>query len=345
MDAFYASVEQRDNPNYKNLPLIVGGRSNRGVVSAASYEARKFGIHSAMPVSVAMRKCPGLINLPPRIDYYREVSEQIHEVFYEFTDWVEPLSLDEAFLDVSIDKKQVKSAIRIAQEIRRLIFERTKLTASAGISYNKFLAKIASDYNKPNGQFAILPGNAAEVLETLPVEKFFGIGKVTAEKMRKMGILSGKELKEKELHFLVNHFGKSGAYYYEIVRGIDERPVEPFRERKSIGAERTFIEDVLDKNRLERALLAITEIAFDRLQRKKRRAKTVCLKIKFEDFVQITRSKTLTQEIGDIESVKRIAVDLFRNEIIEKKVRLMGLSFSNLNDDSLPHQLKLPFVD
>lgn len=345
MDAFYASIEQRDNPKYRNRPLIVGGKSKRGVVSAASYEARRFGIHSAMPVSIALRKCPQVINVPPRIDYYRLISQQIQEVFYEYTDLVEPLSFDEAFLDVGLNKKNIGSAIQVAHEIRRNIFDRTQLTASAGISYNKFLAKIASDYNKPDGQFAILPGKAEEVLDTLPIDKFFGIGKVTALRMRELGIEDGVSLKSKDLFFLVNHFGKMGAYYYNIARGEDDRPVEPSRERKSIGAERTFYEDVIDKKRLEKALLAIAEIAFDRLSRRNRRARTVCLKIKFEDFVQITRSKTLTCEIDRLDQVTQLALDLFRNEVIEKKIRLIGISFSGLNDEQMPTQLKLPFAD
>lgn len=345
MDAFYASVEQRDNPSYRGKPLIVGGRSQRGVVSAASYEARAYGIHSAMPVSTALRKCPSLINVPPRIDYYQTISSQIHAVFLEYTDKIEPLSLDEAFLDVTENFKSHPSATMIAQDIRNRIFQETQLAASAGISYNKFLAKVASDINKPNGQFVITPEDAIGFIKTLPIERFFGIGKATAKRMHSLDIKTGGDLQNKDMLYLTKRFGKSGTFYYYISRGIDNRPVNSYRERKSIGAERTFKEDIDDIVILEKALTKICEITYERVAKKKRTGKTVCLKIKFEDFTQITRSKTVSYDIASLDHIHQCAFELFSKEKIDKKIRLLGVSLSNLNDKNTPIQLKLPFKE
>ncbi|UII24302.1 DNA polymerase IV [Fulvivirga ligni] len=336
MDAFYASVEQRDNPELKGKPVAVGGSSRRGVVAAASYEARKFGVRSAMPSKIAAIKCPDLIFVKPRFDAYKGVSNQIRNIFYEYTDLVEPLSLDEAYLDVTVNKKDMPSATLIAQEIRKRILEETQLTASAGISINKFLAKTASDVNKPNGFFLIPPDEAERFVETLPIERFFGIGKVTAEKMRKMGILNGADLKKYSEADLASRFGKSGRYYYRIARGLDEREVTPNRIRKSLGAENTFEDDRTTTAELKTELEKITQVLTGRMERSNTKGKTLTLKVKFHDFQQITRSKTITQWIEDEAQIKQLYEELlgtFDNESM--KVRLLGLSISNLN-----HELK-----
>ena len=294
MDAFYASVEQLDNPELKGKPVAVGGSRERGVVAAASYEARKYGVRSAMPSQVAKRKCSDLIFVKPRFARYKEISDQIGSVFLEYTDLVEPLSLDEAYLDVTYTKKGKPSATLIAQEIRQRIFEETKLTASAGVSYNKFLAKVASDVNKPNGIFVVPPGKAQEFIDNLEIRKFYGIGKVTAGMLNKMGIWFGRDLKQIDRFELVRLFGKSGNYYYDICRGEDHRLVEPFRERKSVGAEQTFFTDIFLEKELENELLQIVEYLWERYQRSGAKAKTLTLKYKYADFEQHTRSNTIT---------------------------------------------------
>lgn len=292
MDAFYASVEQLDNPGLKGKPVAVGGSKERGVVAAASYEARKYGVRSAMPSQVAKRKCRNLIFVKPRFARYKELSEHIRSIFFDYTDLVEPLSLDEAYLDVTFTKKEKTSATLIAQEIRQRIFEETQLTASAGVSYNKFLAKVASDVNKPDGIFVVTPRKAQDFIDNLEIRKFYGIGKVTAERLNKMGVWFGRDLKQIERFELVRQFGKSGNYYYEICRGEDNRQVEPYRERKSVGAEETFATDLFGHDELEKEMLQIADTLWERYSRSGAKAKTLTLKYKYADFEQHTRSKT-----------------------------------------------------
>ncbi len=330
MDAFYASVEQLDHPEWRNKPLVVGGDSERGVVAAASYEARKFGVRSAMSSQLAKKKCPQLIFAPARFDRYKEISLQIREIFFEYTDLVEPLSLDEAFLDVTENRPGHKSAIFIARKIREKIKEVTGLNASAGISYNKFLAKTASDLNKPNGQAVILPEDAEEFLEKLPIEKFFGIGKVTAEKMHGYGIHSGADLKQFSLQFLTSKFGKSGLHYFNIVRGVHLSEVQPNRIRKSISAENTFSKDLKTQEEQESALKKITEELLRRLKKSGINGRTVTVKLKFNDYTVQTRSKTLDQ-YPDATSISEIAKQLLLGEERSKPVRLLGVGVSNLN--------------
>ena len=289
MDAFYASVEQHDFPELKGKPLAVGG-GMYGVVAAASYEARKFGVRSAMPGKTALEKCPQLIVVKPRFQRYKEISQQIRKIFYEFTDLVEPLSLDEAYLDVTENKKNMESANDIAREIRKRIFEETGLTASAGISINKFLAKVASDYNKPNGQKTIHPTQILDFMEDLPIEKFFGIGKVTANKMHELHIIKGSDLKKKSLEELLKLFGKSGNYYYNVVRGIHNSEVKPHRIQKSVAVEETFWENLLDEEAVFKQLKIISEELEIRLSKKEIKGKSLTLKIKYKDFTQYTRS-------------------------------------------------------
>ncbi len=293
MDAFYASIEQRDNPALRGLPVVVGSDMARGVIAAASYEARKFGIRSAMASVTARRRCPKLIFTPVNMSKYQEVSKKIRSIFYEYTDIVEPLSLDEAFLDVTHSKRGKPSATLIANEIRERIFSETQLTASAGISYCKFLAKVASDVNKPNGFFVITPENAQDFLKQLDIVKFFGIGRKTAERLSKQGIHYGKDLLKMRKEDLTLQFGKSGAYYFDIVRGIDNREVQPLRKRKSIGAERTFNKDIRSFNAILDKLDLVLDDFCNRVEKYKVTGRTVTLKLKFEDFSQITRSKTL----------------------------------------------------
>lgn len=334
MDAFYASVEQRDNPSFKGKPVAVGGSSERGVVAAASYEARKYGVKSAMPSKMAAIKCPELIFVKPRFDAYKEVSIQIRDVFYDYTDLVEPLSLDEAYLDVTHNKKGMKSATRIALEIKKRIKEQTGLTASAGISMNKFLAKTASDVKKPDGLFLIPPDQAVSYVEKMPIEKFFGIGKVTAEKMHKMGIFTGRDLKTWKEASLVDRFGKSGHYYHKIAHAIDERAVNPNRIRKSLGAENTFFNDLMDfesiRNELERILNTLER----RMKSSKTSGRTLTLKMKYADFRIITRSKTVDYWIETKEQIKEIYEELLSDIDIDNGFRLLGLSLNNLNHES-----------
>ena len=290
MDAFFASVEQLDNPGLRGKAVAVGGTGERGVVAAASYEARKFGVRSAMSSKVAKRKCPHLIFVKHRFDRYKEISHQIRQIFLEYTDLVEPLSLDEAYLDVTYAKKGKPSATLIAKEIRKRIYQTTGLTASAGVSYNKFLAKVASDVNKPDGIFVVTPGEAQEFIDKLEVRKFFGIGKVSAEKLNKMGVWTGADLKQIDRLELKRLFGKAGAYYYAICRGIDHREVQPSRERKSVGAENTFSTDLFLNEDLENELLKIAHKVWERAADSKVKAKTLTLKFKYADFEQHTRS-------------------------------------------------------
>jgi DNA polymerase IV len=330
MDAFYASVEQLDYPELRGKPLAVGGQRERGVVAAASYEARKYGVRSAMSGKLAAQKCPQLIFVPPRFDRYKEISLQIREIFFAFTDVVEPLSLDEAFLDVTENKIGNPSATRIATEIRKQIKEKTGLNASAGISYNKFLAKIASDINKPNGQAVILPKEAEAFLEKLPIEKFFGIGKATSEKMKEVGIHSGYDLKQFSLQFLTKRFGKSGLHFYNIVRGIHLSEVQPNRLRKSLSAENTFETDI----HLQDDCMKHLEEVFQELKRRMAKSgikgRTVTLKLKYKDFTQQTRSKTFEQ-YPDEGGLWEAVVGLFDQEALKLPVRLLGIGISNLN--------------
>lgn len=334
MDAFYASVEQMDHPELKGKALAVGGSEKRGVVAAASYEARIFGIRSAMSGMQAKRNCPELIFVKPRFDRYKEISKQIRAIFYEYTDLVEPLSLDEAYLDVTENKIGNPSASIVAQEIRARILEEVGLTASAGISVNKFVAKIASDYNKPNGQKTVNPEDVLKFLENLDIRKFHGVGKVTADKMYQLGIFTGKDLKAKPLAYLEDQFGKSGSYYYKLVRGIHHSEVKPNRIRKSLAAERTFNENLSSEIfMLERLDKIATEVA-KRLDQSKVSGKTVTLKIKYSDFTVQTRSKTLPYFINAKDIILETAKDLLYQEKMSNSVRLLGISLSNLNTET-----------
>ncbi|WP_024769942.1 DNA polymerase IV [Aquimarina macrocephali] len=331
MDAFYASVEQLDNPELRGKPLAVGGGGKRGVVSAASYEARVFGVRSAMPGFKARKLCPDLIFVRPRFDRYQEISSKIRKIFFEYTDLVEPLSLDEAYLDVTENKKGNPSATLIAQEIRKQIFEEVGLTASAGISINKFIAKVASDYNKPNGQKTVNPEEVIEFLEDLDVKKFYGVGKVTRTKMYQMGIYTGKDLKSKSEEFLAQNFGKSGGHYYRIVRGIHLSEVKPNRERKSLAAERTFSENIASEIYMLERLENIAEELQKRLKRSKVAGRTVTLKIRYSDFTLQTRSKTLPYFVSDTDILLETAKELLYQDKMKNSVRLLGISLSNLN--------------
>ncbi|KEO74540.1 DNA polymerase IV [Anditalea andensis] len=340
MDAFYASVEQLDNPELKGKALAVGGNKERGVVAAASYEARRFGVRSAMSSKLAALKCPELIFIKPRFDRYKEISQQIRAIFFDYTDLVEPLSLDEAFLDVTINKVGNPSATIIAQDIRRRIKEEVGLNASAGISYNKFLAKIASDLNKPNGQAVIHPSKAEAFLEKLPIEKFFGIGEKTAEKMKRFGIYNGLDLKQFSLQFLTKQFGKTGIHYYNIVRGIHMSEVKPNRIRKSLSAENTFDHDLKDRKNLLEALIKIVDELKLRIARTKVEGRTLTLKIKYNDFTVQTRSKSYDQTIR-VEQLLEIVETLLDQAPVIFPVRLLGVGISNLNNPpNMPEENK-----
>ena len=334
MDAFYASVEQLDNPDLKGKPVAVGGSEKRGVISAASYEARKFGIKSAMAGNLAVKLCPELIFVKPRFERYAEISKKIRKIFYDYTNLVEPLSLDEAYLDVTINKKGNPSASLIAKEIRERIFNDIGLTASAGISINKFIAKVASDYNKPNGQKTVNPEEVISFLEQLDILKFYGVGKVTAEKMYQLGIFTGKDLKLKSLEYLDEHFGKSGNYYYYVVRGIHNSEVKPNRIRKSLAAERTFSENLSSEVFMLERLTHIAEEVARRLLKSNVSGKTVTLKIKYSDFTLQTRSKTLPYFINNWHLILDTAKDLLYQEKLSNSVRLLGISMSNLNTET-----------
>ena len=333
MDAFYASVEQLDNSELIGKAIAVGGSSQRGVVAAASYEARKYGVKSAMSSVMAKRNCPHLIFVKPRFERYKEISQIIRQIFLEYTDLVEPLSLDEAYLDVTENKKGNPSATLIAREIREKIKEKTGLNASAGISINKFIAKIASDFNKPNGQKTVNPEEVEEFLEVLDIRKFHGVGKVTAEKMYLLGIFTGKDLKTKSLEYLTEKFGKSGAHYFNVVRGIHLSEVKPNRIRKSLGAERTFNENISSEIFMLEKLENIAEEIERRLSKSKVAGKTVTLKIKYSDFSLQTRSKTISYYISSKELILEIAKELLYQEKMKNSVRLLGISLSNLNTD------------
>jgi DNA polymerase-4 len=343
MDAFFASVEQLDNPELRGKPVAVGGSGERSVVAAASYEARKFGVRSAMPSVTAKRLCPDLIFINHHFERYNEMSEQVFGILREYTDIIEPLSIDEAFLDVTTDKKNIGSAIIIAKELKKEIKKRTNLTASAGISVNKFLAKIASEINKPDGLYVILPEEAEKFIEALTVEKFYGIGKVTAEKMHKLGIHNGADLKRWDLVSLVRNFGKIGLFYYDIVRGIDERPVETELERKSIGTELTFEKDLTTPFEIIAELYKLEKELMARLEKSQATGRTITLKVKFADFKQITRSKTLLSFIRDFDTLHREVSEIRKTLNLEgSRVRLLGVSISNLEtDESSDRQLFL----
>jgi DNA polymerase-4 len=350
MDAFYASVEQRDRPGLKGKPVIVGGDpQSRGVVAACSYEARKFGIHSAMASSTARRLCPGAVFIRPRFEVYKSVSSQIRDIFCEYTDLVEPLSLDEAFLDVTQNRKGMKSATLIAREIKKKIYERTgKLTASAGVSFNKFLAKVASDVNKPDGITVIPPEAADEFIEQLPIRKFFGVGRVTEEKMHGLGIKTGADLRKFDKTRLIQLFGKTGGYYYDIAHGLDERPVDPDRIRKSIGKETTLPEDIDDIEQMVEILENLSYKVENSLIRSEARGRTVTLKVKYFDFKSITRSITVEEPVESAVTIMKYVTPLLSKTAAgEKKVRLLGITISNFDDQNVCcdrcGQLLLPF--
>jgi DNA polymerase-4 len=343
MDAFYASVEQRDNPELKGMPVAVGG-GHRGVVAAASYEARKFGIRSAMPSVTAKRRCPELLFVKPRFDVYRAVSQQIREIFADYTDLIEPLSLDEAYLDVTEDRRGLGSARAIAEEIRARIKAETGLTASAGVSYCKFIAKLASDQNKPDGLCVIPPHKGAAFVATLPVKRFHGVGPVTAAKMEKLGILTGADLAAWPIEQLEAHFGSSGRWYWRIARGIDEREVKPDRPYKSVSAERTFDVDYSQAEDLKRELARVAGYAWQRIERSEVKGRTVTLKVKFSDFSQITRSKSLPAAVPDFASFEAIGQSLLEALLpVPKGIRLLGLGLYSMveEDASEPRQLGL----
>jgi DNA polymerase-4 len=347
MDAFFASVEQRDHPRLRGRPIAVGGSQKRGVVAAASYEARKFGVRSAMPGAKALRLCPQLIFVKSRFDVYRQVSHTIRSIFHEYTDLVEPLSLDEAFLDVTENKKGIPSATWVAEAIRRDILKATKLTASAGVSYCKFLAKVASDINKPNGSFVIPPSQAEPFLNNLPIGKFFGVGKVTEKQMHSLGIFKGEDLKTWSEFDLAKHFGKSGPYYFRIVRGIDNRPVEPDHIRKSVGVENTFREDLETMAEAEQALFDLAEELERRLRKADTAGKTITIKCRYENFDTITRAQSQKRFVDDARSLFEVGRFLLgQTQAGKRGVRLLGLTVSNLNNQEDPDteiQLTLPF--
>jgi len=335
MDAFFASVEQRDHPEYQGKPLIVGGKpDSRGVVAACSYEARKFGIRSAMPCAKAFRLCPAAIFVPPRFEVYREASDKIREVFWRYGSQVEPLSLDEAYLDVTYTASFGGSATRIAQAIKREILDATGLIASAGVSYNKFLAKIASDMDKPDGLYVIEPEQGEAFVAGLPVGKFYGVGPVTEKKMHRLGIFTGKDLKAWTKEGLQKHFGKAADYYFQVVRGVDQRPVRSLRVRKSLGKETTFAHDILDVDELLRHIEILTEKVFFRLQKQQLSAKTITLKVKYANFKQVTRSSTQIGVINGMQDAMAVLPSLLsQTDAGKKAVRLLGVTASGLEQE------------
>ena len=350
MDAFYASVEQRDNPDYRGKPIAVGGSpTGRGVVATASYEARKFGVRSAMSSRKAIQLCPDIIFVYPRFEAYKTVSRGIREIFQRYTDIIEPLSLDEAFLDVTEDKMNIGSALEIARQIKNAIKEELNLTASAGVSTNKFVAKIASDLDKPDGLTFIGPSKIESFINNLPVEKFFGVGKVTADKMKRMQLFTGADLKKLSEEDLVRNFGKTGHFYYKIVRGIDEREVQTHRETKSLGAEDTFAYDLETAEEMHKELDRIAVIVFERLGKKQLKGRTITLKVKYSDFTQITRNHSFAYPVGDLETIAVVAKQLLEKiDMEEKMVRLLGISLSNFGEMEIkskkprdPEQLEL----
>jgi DNA polymerase-4 len=342
MDAFYASIEQRDNPLYRGKPIVVGGspEGRGGVVATASYEARKFGIRSAMSSKKAVQLCPRVIFIRPRFTVYQEVSHTIREIFHRYTDLIEPLSLDEAFLDVTEDKQQIGSAIEIARQIKQAIRDELQLTASAGVSVNKFVAKIASEMDKPDGLTFIGPSRIEAFMENLAVEKFFGVGKVTAEKMKKMGLHTGADLKKLSESELTKHFGKPGRFFYRIVRGIDDREVQPDRETKSIGAEDTFPYDLTNLDEMNDELDKIAVIVYNRLQRSGLKGRTISLKIKYHDFKLATRSQSFTDPVIDRITLAGTAKQLLAATAPEdKKIRLLGISVSNFGEATVKRRM------
>lgn len=344
MDAFYASVEQRDNADLRGRPVAVGGSAERGVVAAASYEARRFGVRSAMPSVTARRQCPDLIFVKPRFEVYKAISRQIREIFAEHTTIIEPLSLDEAYLDVTENLQGIPLARDIALRIRQKIKAETGLNASAGISYNKFLAKLASDHRKPNGQFVISPDMGPAFVEALPVGKFHGIGSATSAKMNALGIFTGLDMRKQSLEFMSVNFGKSGSYYYWISRAVDERPVRPNRIRKSVGAENTFSTDLADFNAMVTELQPLIDKVWRHCEITGSRGRTVTLKVKFFDFEIITRSKSVATVLSNREAFAGVVVRLLENEIpVPKAVRLLGVSLSSLQGEAdAEPQLDLP---
>ena len=345
MDAFYASVEQRDNPELRGKPLAVGG-GVRGVVAAASYEARKYGVRSAMPSVTAKRRCPELVFVKPRFDAYRAVSSQIRAIFADYTPHVEPLSLDEAYLDVTVDLKGIGIATAIAEEIRARIRAETGLTASAGVSYNKFLAKLASDQNKPDGCCVITPAKGPAFVASLPVKRFHGIGPKTAEKMARLGIVTGADLRAQTLPFLQHHFGSSGSYYWNLARGICHREVRADRPYKSVSAEDTFMEDLSDSAALLAELDRIARHVWERIEKKGLAGRTVCLKVKYQDFRIVTRARSLPRNVAGADEFAATAAALLKGLLPpEKGIRLLGAGLSNLSEDadeSAPRELELP---
>ena len=347
MDAFFAAVEQRDNPAWRGKPIIVGGGFHkRDVVSTCSYEARKYGVHSAMPGTIARRLCPKGIFVPVNMAKYSAVSKQINKIFHEFTELVEPMSLDEAYLDVSTNKKNCPSATIIARMIRQKIQETTFLTASAGVSYNKFIAKIASDINKPDGLTVILPSQAQKFLDDLPVRKFFGIGKVTAKNLNDMGIEYGRDLKRLACDELIQRFGKAGGWYYNIVRGIDNSPVNPTRHRKSLGREITFEEDISNYKEITKNIYNLCDDVSKQLRRHALVGRTVNLKVRYDDFQTITRSQTFSRLTRDMDIIYKTALELLKKtQVTQRKVRLLGISVSNFptpEELAGPIQLEFP---
>ncbi len=340
MDAFFASVEQRDHPELRGKPVAVGGGGDRGVVAAASYEARKYGVRSAMASRIAKHKCPQLIFVRSRFDVYKQVSAQIRAIFAEYTPLIEPLSLDEAYLDVTENLKGMKSATHIANEIRQRIRQTTRLTASAGVSYNKFLAKLASDHRKPDGIFVIKPEDGEAFVAQLPIERFHGIGRVTAQKMHSLGITTGSDMRQKTEEFLRQHFGKSGGYYYRIARALDDRPVEPDRIRKSVGSENTFEHDLDTLAEMQGGLIPLIEDVWQWVDRTRIYGRTVTVKIKLNDFQTLTRSRSSFLPIRERKFFESLAFGLLEENFpLPLPVRLLGVSLSNL-EDSQPYEGK-----
>ncbi len=346
MDAFFASVEQRDNPELRAKPVAVGYAAARGVVAAASYEARAFGVRSALPSVTALRRCPELIFVPPRFDVYKAVSRQIHAIFAEYTDCIQPLSLDEAYLDVTANLRGIETAWKTAKEIRARILEEIGLTASAGISYNKFLAKLASDQRKPNGQFAVTPDMGAAWVKSLPVSRFHGVGPVTARKMARLGIETGADLRAKSLDFLQRHFGSSAQWYHDIARGTDDRPVNPDRERKSSGSETTFDRDLRDSAEIEAGVLAQADDVWNWCERAQAFGRTVTVKVKYADFQIITRSRTQATLVASGQALRDTSLTLIRTVLpTGKGIRLLGVTVSNFDRTAGPANEPLPLFE
>ncbi|MDX2216686.1 MAG: DNA polymerase IV [Oculatellaceae cyanobacterium bins.114] len=346
MDAFFASVEQRDRPDLRNKPIVVGGTpKQRGAVAAASYEARHYGIHSAMPSRLALQRCPHLIFVKPRFEVYRAISQQIRDIFHHYTDLVEPLSLDEAYLDVTQNKQDIPLAMTVASEIKQAILQETQLTASAGVSINKFLAKIASGLNKPNGLTLIAPDRAEAFVEALPIEKFYGVGTATATKMKDLGIHTGADLKRWSEEALTHHFGKAGHYYYHVARAQDDRPVNPNRIRKSIGAERSFAEDLSDVDVMCAQLRQIAAEVQERMDKHRRYGHTLTLKVKYENYQQITRSRTIDTLLCKADDIYTMTEELLMTHLeANRAVRLLGITISGLVEPTQTvHYVQLAF--